>query len=64
MLGYCFEHFCRNAYILEYYNALVAIKERSNGLQEDKDKVEEKEELKECPYPYLSCSYDSDSNND
>ena len=32
------KHFSRSSYVLEYYNNLVSIKERSNGLQEYEEK--------------------------
>ena len=56
--------FCKNTYILEYYNNLVAIKERSNGLQEQEEYREEEKVLEDCPYPYSPCYFDSDSDDD
>ena len=53
--------FCKNTYILEYYNNLVAIKERSNGLQEQEEYREEEKVLEDCPYPYSPCYFDSGS---
>jgi hypothetical protein len=57
------KHFSKSAYILEYYNNLVSIKEGSNDLQEDEDEDEE-EEVEEPPHPYLPCFYDSDSDDE
>ena len=45
--------FCKNTYILEYYNCLIAIKERSNVLEEQEEEYMRGEELLEyppCPY--------------
>ena len=46
--------FCKNTYILEYYNNLVAIKERSNGLQEQEEYREEEKVLEDWPISLLT----------
>jgi hypothetical protein len=63
LLELCFKHFSRSSYVLEYYNNLVSIKERLNGLQEDEEKDAE-EKVENPPPPYLPCFYDSDSNDE